>query len=208
MSDDNRQSVTRRKFLGASAVTLAGLGLTGCDSSGLRFFTEAQAGEAAASGTVEKFSVCANCVNKCGIRAKVVNGKLTKLDPNPHFPKSRSMLCAKGQAGVQVLYDKDRLKHPLIRTGPRGSGQFRKATWKEALDYTAEGLAKIREKYGASGVLFSSTEGLQEHFFRDFSAAFGSANHVRHPSLCLASGNVGFFSVFGTVPAFDVANTQ
>ncbi|MBD3868206.1 MAG: molybdopterin-dependent oxidoreductase [Acidobacteria bacterium] len=208
MSDNSRFSVTRRGFLGTSACTLAGLTLTGCESGGLRFFSDAEASEPGAGGSYEKFSVCANCVNKCGIKAKVVAGRLKKLDPNPHFPKSRSMLCAKGQAGVQVLYDKDRLKHPLIRTGPRGSGQFRQASWEEALDHVAEGLAKIRDKYGASSVLFSSTEGLQEHFFREFSAAFGSANHVRHPSLCLASGNVGFFSVFGTVPAFDVANTQ
>jgi thiosulfate reductase/polysulfide reductase chain A len=138
----------------------------------------------------------------------VVDGRLVKLDPNPHFPKSRSMLCAKGQAGVQALYDKDRLKHPLIRTGPRGSGQFRRASWQEALDFTAEQLQKVSERYGPGGVLFSSTEGLQERFFRDFSAAFGSPNHVRHPSLCLASGNTGFFGVFGVVPSFDVANTR
>jgi len=203
-----RWKMGRRGFLGASACALAGLGLAGCDSGGLRFFREAGSEAGDGSGTREIFSVCANCVNKCGIKARVVDGRLAKIDPNPHFPKSRSMLCAKGQAGVQVLYDKDRLKHPLIRTGPRGSGQFRQATWEEALDYTAENLKQLADKYGPSGVLFSSTEGLQEHFFRTFSEAFGSANHVRHPSLCLASGNTGFFSVFGTVPGFDVANTR
>jgi thiosulfate reductase/polysulfide reductase chain A len=206
-SHDRSSKISRRGFLGTSACALVGAGLVGAGPGGLRFF-----GEAGGGGTLgrsrEVLSVCANCVNKCGVKAKVVDGRLTKIDPNPHFPKSRSMLCAKGQAGVQVLYDKDRLKHPLIRTGPRGSGQFRKASWEEALDHTAQNLDRLREKYGPSGVLFSSTEGLQEHFFRDFSAAFGSANHVRHPSLCLASGNTGFFGVFGVVPGFDVANTQ
>jgi thiosulfate reductase/polysulfide reductase chain A len=207
-SNSGRKAISRRTFLGASACALAGIGLLGASPGGLRFFREAE-DVAGGSGLVrELFSVCANCVNKCGIKAKVVGDRLIKLDPNPHFPKSRSMLCAKGQAGVQVLYDKDRLKHPLIRTGPRGSGRFRRADWQEALDYTAENLQKVRDKYGASGVMFSSTEGLQEHFFREFSAAFGSANHVRHPSLCLASGNTGFFSVFGVVPGFDVANTR
>jgi thiosulfate reductase/polysulfide reductase chain A len=207
-ANNGRKTINRRAFLGTSACALAGMGLLGASPGGLRYFREATEMGGGDSGIREVFSLCANCANKCGIRARVVGERLIKLDPNPHFPKSRSMLCAKGQAGVQVLYDKDRLKHPLIRTGPRGSGQFRRASWEEALDYTAEGMQKIKDKYGASGVMFSSTEGLQEHFFREFSAAFGSANHVRHPTLCLASGNTGFFSVFGVVPAFDVANTR
>lgn len=200
--------ISRRRFLAGSSLAALSLGALAGAPPMLRFLRDA-AGDGAATGPVlDLFSVCDNCVNKCGLKAHVVGGRLRKLDPNPYFPKSRSMLCAKGQAGVQVLYDPDRLKAPLIRTGPRGSGQFRQASWKEAFDYTAEQLGKLREKYGAGGVLFSSTEGFQEHFFREFSSAFGSPNHVRHPSLCLASGNVGFFSVFGTVPAFDVANTQ
>lgn len=211
MSESKRPlfGMTRRRFLGTSAVVVAGsLGAAVAVRQGLRFLGERDADGTPTGPAREFFSVCDNCVNKCGLRARVVGGRLVKLDPNPNFPKSRSMLCAKGQAGVQVLYDPDRLKAPLIRTGPRGSGRFAQATWKEALDFTAEKLAAVREKYGAGGVLFSSTEGSQEHFFREFSAAFGSPNHVRHPSLCLASGNTGFFSVFGTVPAFDVANAQ
>ncbi len=198
-------TLSRRTFLGSSVcglTALAGLGA----APKLSFLRSAEKNTPETEGNL--YSVCANCVNKCGIKAQIINGRLHKLNPNPHFPKSRAMLCAKGQAGVQVLYDKDRLKHPLIRTGPRGSGEFRKATWKEALDYTAEKLGGIKEKYGAGGVLFSSTEGFQEHFFREFSAAFGSPNHVRHPSLCLASGNTAFFGVYGKVPSFDVANSR
>ena len=207
MNSESRTRISRRGFLGTSACALTGLGLASA-GGGFRFLREADGGGGGGRAVREVLSVCANCVNKCGIKATVKGGRLVKLDPNPHFPKSRSMLCAKGQAGVQVEYDKDRLKHPLIRTGARGSGQFRKASWDEALDYSAQKLSEIRDTYGASGVLFSSTEGLQEHFFRTFSAAFGSSNHVRHPSLCLASGNTGFFSVFGTVPGYDVANTR
>ncbi len=207
-SQHDPPTMNRRRFIGASACTLAALGAAGVAPRAMRFLREAEAAPVTPGSTHDYFSVCANCVNKCGIKARVVDGRLRKIDPNPHFPKSRSMLCAKGQAGVQVLYDKDRLKYPLIRTGPRGSGEFRRASWPEALDYTAAKLSKIKEEYGPGGVLFSSTEGMQERFFRDFSAAYGSPNHVRHPSLCLASGNTGFFGVFGVVPSFDVANTR
>jgi len=198
--------LSRRGFIGSSTCGLAALlGLP-------RTMQFLQAMELQPSPTLPEsralYSICGNCVNKCGFQAQIVNGRLAKLNPNPNFPKSRSMLCAKGQAGIQVVYDKDRLKYPLIRTGPRGSGQFRKASWSEALDYTAEKLTAIKEKYGPGGVLFASTEGFQEHFFKEFSAAFGSPNHVRHPSLCLASGNTAFFGTFGHVPGYDIAESR
>ena len=200
------RNLSRRGFLGSSTCGLAAL-LT--LPRAMQFL---QASEVQGAGgpdvTRDMYSICGNCVNKCGFMAHIQKGRLTKLNPNPNFPKSRSMLCAKGQAGVQVLYDKDRLKHPLIRSGPRGSGQFRKASWEEALDYTAQKLSGLKEKYGAGGVLFASTEGFQEHFFTEFSAAFGSPNHIRHPSLCLSSGNTAFFGTFGHVPGFDVAESR
>ncbi len=154
------------------------------------------------------FSVCANCVNKCGFEAILEGARVRKLEPNPSFPKSRSMLCAKGNAGVKVIQDPDRLKHPLIRTGARGEGKWRKASWDEALDYCAQRMSKIKETYGPHGMLFSSTEGFQEGFYTTFAKAYGSPNLVRHPSLCLASGNVAFFTTFGTVPEFDVEHAE
>lgn len=200
----------RRSFLAAAGAAAAALSTAGC-SRVRRFFTSdgAPASKVALRReTTPVFSICDNCVNKCGIVAHVAGGRVVKIDPNPHFPKSRAMLCAKGNAGIQTLYDPDRLKHPLIRTGPRGSGQYRQASWDEALDFTAAGLKAVREKYGPQGVLFSSSECFQERFFRGFAQAFGSPNLVRHPSMCLTSGNVAWFATYGTVPEFDVENTR
>lgn len=200
----------RRTFLGITGAGLTGAAVAGWDRI-RRFFQAISAPVAQVAlrkKPVEVFSICDNCVNKCGIRAEVVDGRLVKLDPNPYFPKSRAMLCAKGNAGVKVLYDPDRLKGPMIRVGERGAGQWRKATWEEALDYTAKRLDEIRKKYGPQGVLFSSSEAFQERFFRSFAQAYGSPNLVRHPSLCLTSGNLGFFLTYGTVPEFDIENTR
>jgi len=203
-------AVSRRTFLGAAGAGAAAVSLAGCDRV-MRYLQSARAPAAevaARRSAVDVFSICDNCVNKCGVVARVAEGRLVKLDPNPYFPKSRSMLCAKGNAGVKVVYDPDRLKQPLIRVGERGSGEFRKATWDEALDLTAERLTAIKEKYGPQGVLFSSSEGFQERFFRTFAQAFGSPNTVRHASLCLTSGNVGFFVTYGTVPEYDIENSR
>ena len=65
-------------------------------------------------------TLCEMCVNKCAALARVENGVITKLNPNPMFPKSKNMLCARGNAGIQAVYDPDRLKYPMIRIGEKG----------------------------------------------------------------------------------------
>ncbi len=200
-----RKNFSRRRFLqfgsaGAATLTFAPL---------LSFFSEY--GEAQIDpGVLEESirSTCALCVNKCGLIARVHDGVVHKLDPIPDHPKSRGMLCARGNSGIKVLYDPNRLKSPLIRTGPRGAGQWRQASWEEALDHIAKNLLEIRQKHGPEGVMFSSTEGFQEHFFLSFAEAWGSPNVVRHPTLCLASMINGTFNTFGSVPEFDFANSR
>jgi len=68
---------------------------------------------------------CDMCPWRCGIIVHTVDGVVRKIEGNPNDPKSRGKLCARGQAGVSFLYDPDRLKTPLIRTGERGDGQLR-----------------------------------------------------------------------------------
>ena len=202
-----RVSMKRRSFLSLTAGSLA---LSATSGAWKLLSQEAHAGSAA-SVSADKVktvpTVCALCTNKCGVMARVVDGVVVKLDGNPHHPKSQGKLCARGQAALQVTYDPNRLKVPLIRKGPRGSGEWRKASWDEALDYTAETLTRLKERYGPQSVLFSSTEGFQEHFFLDLAEAFGSPNTFRHPTQCLVANNVGFFHTYGTVPMPDVMNS-
>ena len=154
------------------------------------------------------FTSCGMCVNKCGVIARVRNGVIEKLDPNPHFIKSRAMLCARGNAGIDAVYSPDRLKYPLIRTGQRGDGRYRRASWDEALDLVAKNLSDLAEKYTRAGTVFVSTEGFQEHFFTTFAECYGSPNTLRHPSLCLSSNIQGFGATFGTNPTPDVLNAD
>lgn len=158
--------------------------------------------------SVEIPTTCDMCVNKCSQIAVVEKGVVRKLNPNPENPKSRGMLCARGNAGIQQLYDPARIKHPMIRTGERGEGKWKVASWAEALDFAAQKLTAIKEKYGAQGTVWSSSEGWQEVFFRNLSQAFGSPNSVRHATVCLTSVNLAYSMTLGTVPAFDVQNAR
>jgi thiosulfate reductase/polysulfide reductase chain A len=118
------------------------------------------------------------------------------------------MVCARGNAGLQQVYDPARLKRPLIRAGARGEGKWKPATWDEAFDFAAQKLTAIKEKYGPQATVWSSTESFQEVFFKNLGLAFGSPNVERHPTLCLASVNLAYSLTFGTVPAFDLANAR
>jgi thiosulfate reductase/polysulfide reductase chain A len=132
------------------------------------------------------YNYCDMCPWRCGIVVQSVGGKVVKIDGNPADPKSRGMLCARGQAGVSFLNDPDRLKKPLIRTGPRGAWQFREAEWDEALDLIAEKMLAIKAQYGQESVAFiGHTTG--DFWFTDHLAqAWGSPNAAK-PSMSLCT---------------------
>ena len=133
------------------------------------------------------FTVCDMCPWHCGIIVETVNGVVHKIDGNPNDPKSRGRLCAKGQGGVSFLYDPDRLKTPLIRTGDRGAGDFREASWPEALDYIAQKMGAIRTEHGPESIAFLGHTGGDSWFVDHLAQAWGSPNAGR-PSTSLCTG--------------------
>ena len=133
------------------------------------------------------YNVCDICPWRCGVVVHTVNGVVRKIDGNPQDPKSRGMLCARGQGGPSFMYDPDRLQAPMIRTGDRGSGQFKEVSWEEALDYTAAALLQVKDKYGEEALaVFGHTSG--DHWFADyFAQAWGTPNAAKPSSaLCLS----------------------
>ena len=156
-------------------------------------------------------TICEMCVNKCAAIATVKNGIVTKLDPNPYFPKSRNMLCARGVAGIHALYDPDRLKYPLIRTGERGDGKYRRATWDEAYEFIKDKMVKIldEEKDNRSCIGYCAGEGLAEHTYKMFmSDKFGSSNFLNHSTICLQTAVSGYTLTIGGYGQADLENAK
>lgn len=199
--------ISRRRFLqGSVALTIVGASsgaLAVGGSSGNK--TESQE-----KGERSVATLCEMCVNKCAAIARVKDGKVIKLDPNPLFPKSRNMLCARGNAGIKALYDEDRLKYPLIRAGERGDGKFKRVTWDEAYTYIQEKLVKImdEEQDNRSAIGFCAGEGMGEHHFKEFNKVFGSSNWLNHSSVCLQSTVSGYTLTIGTYGNPDLANAK
>jgi thiosulfate reductase/polysulfide reductase chain A len=158
-------------------------------------------------------TTCEMCFWKCGLIAKVEDGKVVKLEGNPLHPQSRGKLCARGQAGLGLLYDKDRLKVPMIRTGARGENRYKQASWDEALNYVAEKLTAIKAKHGAESIALFA-HGSPGTYFANVVQALGSSN-ISYPSFsqCLGARNVAWELTYGEGPAstcerVDLANSR
>ena len=65
----------------------------------------------------------------------IEDGRIVKMEPDRESPRGR--LCARGALAPQMLYGKERIAKPLIRTGERGEGKFREASWEEAFEHAA-----------------------------------------------------------------------
>jgi thiosulfate reductase/polysulfide reductase chain A len=142
-------------------------------------------------------SMCEMCVWRCGLIAKVKDGRVVKLDGNPEHEHSRGNLCPRGQSGLMNTYDPDRVLTPLVRVGKRGEGLFRQASWEEALDIVASNMLAIKEKYGAEAMVFSSTHNLSQPLFENLLYAFGSPNYGTQRSLCFNAMIVSNLMTYG-----------
>ena len=159
----------------------------------------------------EVYSICFMCTVRCPIRVLVDNDEVTWIEGNPHVPGIEGALCAKGSAGIALLNDTERPQHPMIRTGARGEGKWRKASWDEALDYVADKLKAIIKQHGPQSVLFGERTNLNTHISKTFMKALGSPNHFTHDALCKGSVNTAFRTLTGyTDPqvGVDYANTK
>ena len=94
----------------------------------------------------------------CPLLAVVDEGHVTRVVNNPAGGKFLKG-CRRGFNLPLEHYAPDRILTPLVRTGPRGSGQFRPVSWDEALSVTAERLAEIRARHGAAAVMNCSSAG-------------------------------------------------
>ncbi|ARM75324.1 molybdopterin-dependent oxidoreductase [Acidianus manzaensis] len=92
-------------------------------------------------------NVCAFCSSTCDIlvSTEYKNGyiRATEIDGNPLSPLNKGKICPRGRSGIFRTYNVDRLKVPLIRTGPKGTWSFKEATWEEAFNYIQQKMKEL-----------------------------------------------------------------
>ncbi|MGV6873605.1 molybdopterin-containing oxidoreductase family protein [Pseudochelatococcus sp. B33] len=134
---------------------------------------------------------CALCKSRCGSVMVTRDGRFIAQEANPEHPTGMS-LCVKGKAAPELIYNEDRLLYPLMRTNPKGSADpgWKRISWDEALDRTANELARIRDTYGAEAVVIglatpSGTPISDDiRWIERFANAFGTPNSADGTELC------------------------
>src|SRR5687768_17766604 len=104
-----------------------------------------------------------DCPDTCAWQVTVEDGRAVGLRGDPAHPFTRGTLCAKVNHYIERAQSPQRLLHPLRRTGPKGSGQFERVGWDEALDDIASRLKDIVALDGGTAVLpysYLGTQGL------------------------------------------------
>ncbi len=125
-------------------------------------------------------SICQTCPGGCGLLVRVVDDRAVKIEGNPFHPLNRGKVCSKGQAGLQYLYNPNRIKSPLKRKGERGSGEWEAMSWDEALETLTAKLLELRDSGQSHTVAFvgekfgNTTDDLISRFLQ----VYGSPNFL------------------------------
>jgi anaerobic selenocysteine-containing dehydrogenase len=218
----------RRDFIKISALSGVVATLEACrapDKQLIRFVPEEELIPGIATW---KPSVCTLCSAGCGLLVRVMQGEAEvvrhgqqglikmglakKLEGNPQHPVNRGKLCARGQAGLQVLYHPDRITHPIKRTGARGSGEFQQITWDDAVKELSAHLAALQASKSTNALAFLARplRGQRHELIERFLKAYGAPPAVWYQPFdesVLRQANLLSFG-HAALPTFDLARAD
>ena len=142
-------------------------------------------------------TTCYMCACRCGINVHLKAGKVSYIEGNRDHPVNRGVLCAKGSAGIMQHVSPARLRAPLLRTGPRGSGQFKEISWDEALQIATGWLKPLRETAPEKLAFFTGRDQSQS-FTGWWAQAFGTPNWAAHGGFCSVNmAAAGIYTIGG-----------
>lgn len=150
-----------------------------------------------------------DCPDACSLAVTISAGRIVKVDAAPENPLTDGWICSKVRRYAQRVYAPERVLTPLVRTGPKGAGEFRSVSWDEALQLIAARTRSAIDTKGRDAVVAftynSSTarvegESMSEAFF----AAIG-ATEVE-PTICAHTMGGAWDSVFRGMASADPAD--
>jgi anaerobic selenocysteine-containing dehydrogenase len=142
-------------------------------------------------------TTCYMCACRCGINVHLKSGKVAYIEGNRDHPINKGVLCAKGASGIMQVTAPSRLKAPLRRVGPRGSGAFEVISWDEALETAVSWMKPLRETAPEKLAFFTGRDQSQS-LTGWWAQNFGTPNYAAHGGFCsvnMAAG--GIYSIGG-----------
>ena len=128
-------------------------------------------------------TTCYMCACRCGINVHLKDGRVAYIEGNRDHPVNKGVLCAKGAAGIMQVTAPSRLRAPLRRVGPRGSGQFEEISWDEALETATAWMAPLRETAPEKLAFFTGRDQSQS-LTGWWAQQFGTPNYAAHGGFC------------------------
>ncbi|MCU0817136.1 MAG: molybdopterin oxidoreductase family protein [Cypionkella sp.] len=128
-------------------------------------------------------TTCYMCACRCGINVHLTSGKVTYIEGNRDHPINKGVLCAKGASGIMQVTAPSRLRKPLRRVGPRGSGAFEEISWEEALSQAVAWLKPLRDTAPEKLAFFTGRDQSQS-FTGWWAQQFGTPNYAAHGGFC------------------------
>lgn len=176
--------VSRRDLIkvGAAAAA-AGAGLMAFEGSRGPSTATPHAAQSGSEALIK--TTCALCSSGCGLEVRVADGRAVKVEGDPLHPVNQGVCCLRGQCSLEMLYSPERIEHPRIQRGRRGSGDWEEVSWDEALSLVAERLAKLRQagRPHALALVHGELRGQMRAFTQRFLEAYGSPNRISTDSL-------------------------
>ena len=149
------------------------------------------------TATTTVTTVCPYCGCGCTLSLGVKDGKVVYARPAVEGPVNRGTLCVRGSYGYDFINSPERLRHPLVKV----TGEFKEATWEEALSRVADGLKQIKEAYGPDALsVFGSSKCTNEenYLLQRFTRSILGTNNIDNGSrLYNAASRIGLGATIG-----------
>ena len=147
-----------------------------------------------------------DCPDTCALLVTVEQGRAVKVVGDPEHPFTQGFLCAKVNRYLERTYHEDRLRTPMRRVGPKGSGKFAPISWDDALDEIATRLGDAARIHGAESILpysYAGTMGLVQGSSMDhrFFHLLGASRLDR--TICAMAGTIGMRMTVGANAGAD-----
>ena len=143
-----------------------------------------------------KTTTCYMCACRCGIRVHLKGGRVRYIEGNRDHPVNRGVLCGKGSAGIMQHYSPARLRAPLLRVGPRGSGEFKEISWDDAMALATRWLGEVRERDPTRLAFFTGRDQSQS-LTGWWAMMYGTPNYAAHGGFCSVNMAAAGLYTFG-----------
>lgn len=197
--------VSRRRFLQSASLAALSLPLAKVVSAQDIHTTSPLEARGSLDEETVTGGICEMCFWRCQLIGKKRGDRLIKLEGNPKSIDNGTSICARGNAGIKLLYDPDRLKYPLKNVGERGKPVWKKISWQEALDECGEKLKAVVDAYGPQGIAMFPHGATAKYPMHYFERIVGTPN-VSEASFfqCRGIRDTAYLATTGMPPNEDV----